>query len=64
MDIARFLLDQDYSMLGHSKRTYVIDKLKESKINRFSDKIADELADPIDESSMKLIQSLPPTVRG
>lgn len=55
LDLVRFLIDQDYSMLGHSKRTYIIDKLKAQKINRFSDKIIDEMADPIDEDSLQVV---------
>jgi hypothetical protein len=64
LDIVRFLIDQNYSILGPSKRSYVIDRLKENNLNKYSDKITDELADPIDQNSLELVQKVPATVRG
>ena len=36
---------------GDNPMGYVIDRLKENNLNKYSDKITDELADPIDQNS-------------
>ena len=55
LDIVRMILDQNYSVLGFQNRTYIIDKLKEKKINQYSDKIVDELEDPLDDKSLATV---------